>query len=82
MTLHKTITLLLYKYVYLYASYGSSTAAHVSSNARAGAGQCRSNFLLNVFGGSVTLAFRNACTRKLFETVLAINFLFVTLNAI
>jgi len=38
-TLQKKITLWLYRYVCMYASYGSSTAAHVSSNARAGAGQ-------------------------------------------
>jgi len=32
--------------------------------------------------GSVSLAFRNACTRNLFVIVLAIHFLFVILNAI
>jgi len=66
----------------MYALYGSSTAAHVSSNAQDGAGRCSSSFLFNVFVGSLTLAFRNACTRKLFVIVLAIHFLFAILNAI
>jgi len=60
-TLHKKkIIVRQYKYVCMYASYGSSTAARVSSNARTGAGRCSSNFLFNVFVGSVSLAFRNA----------------------
>jgi len=44
----KKITLWLYRYVCMYASYESSTAAHVSSNARSGAGRCSSTFLFNV----------------------------------
>jgi len=53
-----------------------------SSNARDGAGRCSSNFLFNIFVGSVSLAFRNAWPRKLFVIVLATHFLFVILNAI
>jgi len=60
----KKITLSLYRYVCMHASYESSTAAHVSSNARAGAGRCSSNFLFTYV--LFTLAFRNACIRKFF----------------
>jgi len=59
-TLHKKITLSLYRYVCMHASYESSTAAHVSSNARDGAGRSSSNFLFTyVFDGSV-----NTCIQK------------------
>jgi len=44
----KKITLSLYRYVCMYASYESSTAAHVSSKARAGSGRCSPNFLFSV----------------------------------
>jgi len=47
-------TLSLYRYVCMHASNESSSAAHVSFNARAGAGRCSSNFLFTyVFDGSV-----------------------------
>jgi len=50
----KKITLSLYRYVCMHASYESSTAAHVSSNARAGAGRCSSIFLFTyVFDGKL-----------------------------
>jgi len=49
MAVHKNITQKKhYCSIDMYASYGSSTVAHVSSNARAGTGRCSSNFLFNV----------------------------------
>jgi len=64
----KKITLSLYRYVCMHASYESSTAAHVSSNARAGTGRCSSNFLFTyVFDGSIytciqkCMYFQNVC---------------------
>jgi len=50
----KKITLSLYRYVCMYASYASSTEAHVSSNARAGlVGAAPISCSAYVIGGSV-----------------------------
>jgi len=81
-TLRKKATLWLYRYVCMYASYGSSTTAHVSSNARAGSVQLR--FLLQRMHLGVLLHLHSevhalANCLKLF---LAIHFLFIILNAI
>jgi len=51
----KKITLSLYRYICMHASYASSTAAHVGSNARAGGWSVQLQFLMYayVIGGSV-----------------------------
>jgi len=60
-----------YRYVCMHASYVSSTAAHVGSNALAGGWSVQLQFLVQrmQLGILFTLAFRNACTRKLFVIV-------------
>jgi len=64
----------------MHASYASSTAAHVSSMFElglVGAAPISRMYLMVLF----TLAFRNACIRKLFVNVLAIYFS-LTLNEV
>jgi len=63
----------------MYASYESSTAAHVSSKCSGWGWSVQLQFLAQrlYLGILFTLAFRNACTRKLF---LAIHFLFIILE--
>jgi len=78
----KKITLSLYRYVCMHASYASSTAAHVTSNARTGAGRCSSNFLFSVcnWGFCLHLHSEMHVLANCLWLFLAIHFLFIILE--